>query len=252
MKEKVMKKVNNFGKIGLIIGHVCRVLTVLAAICVILFSVVMVTLSGKFVDVAYYTGVKWSMNLSGFSEEDRANVVDEFLETVEEEQAGQIRIQNTDFSAASGQLNFKMQDEEMDVINAEYDEETDSIRVDTRTKDISITTPVKMIVLSICVILCAVAEFVTFTFLIQLCREFKTCETPFTQSIVDRMKKVAYSLIPWCITYPLMDASVEMLATNTFAFSLNLGLIFVVFAIISLTYMFRYGVMLQQESDETL
>ena len=252
MKEKVMKKVNNFGKVGIVVGHICRGVSILAALAIVLFAIGTCFISENLGEMQYYNGVKWSLNLSEFSEEDKQEIVPSILGSVDAGEAEDIVLQNKEVKTTAGDITIKFKEEEMEIVSAEYDENTDILLVDTRTNDINILQPVKVLVLAICVVLSAVAEIITFTFVIKLCKEFKTCETPFTQNIVDHMKKVAYSLIPWCITYPLMEAAFEMMVSNTFAFTLNLGLIFVVFVIVSLTYMFRYGVMLQQESDETL
>lgn len=252
MKENVVKKVNGFGKIGVVVGHVCRGFSVVAAIGILLFSIGSILLAGKLGDVEYYNGVKWTLNLASFDEEDREEILSEIMESIENDAEGNLVIQESELKVAKGEVSLAVQNDDMSVVSAEYDEENETILIDTRAEDINIFMPLKVVITTICVILTAVAEVITFTFVIKLCRKFKTCETPFSQPIVNDLKKVTLSLIPWCITYPLLEASLEMMATNRFAFSLDLGLIFVVFAINALTYIFRYGAMLQQESDETL
>lgn len=252
MKENVIKKVNTFGKVGIVVGHICRIISIVAAVGMILFAIGTVLVSDRLGEIEYYSGVKWTMNFSEFSEEDKAEIIPLILEELENNETDELLIQSSKVNASTGHLNLSMQGEEMSIVSTEYDEDNSTIMVDARTNDINVLPPVKVVILSLCVVLTAVAEVITFTFVIKLCKEFKHCETPFAQSIVTNLKKVAYSLIPWCITYPLLDAGLEMMASNTFAFSIDLGLVFVVFAIISLTYIFRYGAVLQQESDETL
>ena len=93
---------------------------------------------------------------------------------------------------------------------------------------------------------------VTITFIIKLCKEFKTCETPFSNDVIKRMKQVGYSLIPWCFTYPTAEAAANFMVSNNLNLSIDLGMIIMVLVVIALTHIFKYGAMLQQESDETL
>ena len=83
MKENVIKKVNGFGKIGVVVGHVCRGFSVAAAIGILLFSIGSILLAGKLGDVEYYNGVKWTLNLASFDEEDREGLA-EFVRIFEE------------------------------------------------------------------------------------------------------------------------------------------------------------------------
>lgn len=96
------------------------------------------------------------------------------------------------------------------------------------------------------------AIFVTVTFIIKLCKEFKTCETPFSEGVIKRMKQVGYSMLPWFIVFPTAEAAANFMVTNNLNISLDIGMLIMALVVLALTYIFKYGAMLQQESDETL
>ena len=68
------------------------------------------------------------------------------------------------------------------------------------------------------------------------------------------MQNLAYALIPWAFATSFKDAATESLIKggNDFAWSLDLGVVLVVLVVFLLVYIFKYGAILQQESDETL
>ena len=94
--------------------------------------------------------------------------------------------------------------------------------------------------------------FITITFIVKLCKEFKTCETPFSEGVIKRIKQVGFSLIPWCIMYPTAEAAANFMVSNNLNISIDIGMIIMVLVVLALAYIFQYGAMLQQESDETL
>lgn len=98
------------------------------------------------------------------------------------------------------------------------------------------------------------AHFVLLFFISNVCKAFKTCESPFDANVIDSMKKLAIALIPWGIVLAIAEGLTEGFASGlrSFSFSVDLGVVFVILVIWALTTVFKYGAMLQQESDETL
>lgn len=83
---------------------------------------------------------------------------------------------------------------------------------------------------------------------------FMECETPFTVEIADYFKKVAVAFIPAVVAGWLMEAATEWVATGVFdlVIGIDLTMVLVVVVVLMMSEIFRYGVMLQTESDETL
>lgn len=90
-------------------------------------------------------------------------------------------------------------------------------------------------------------------FVLSLCNEVSRCRTPFEESVIDKMKRLAFALIPFCF----IDALAQNISSTAFtSFSLdgsfNISVLIVVLVILALVYIFKYGAELQQQSDETL
>ena len=79
-----------------------------------------------------------------------------------------------------------------------------------------------------------------------LMKEFKNCDSPFTDSIAKKMKTFAYFLIPFVVI-----SSLEVGGGNV-VFSLNLGMVAMIIIVFVLAMIFSYGTKLQQQADETL
>ena len=67
-------------------------------------------------------------------------------------------------------------------------------------------------------------------------------------------QNLAYSLIPWAFFTTVSDGMVTGMMTGKTQFNVgvDLGMVLVIVIIFALTYIFKYGAVLQQESDETL
>ena len=68
------------------------------------------------------------------------------------------------------------------------------------------------------------------------------------------MQNLAISLIPWTIVSSVSDSVVASYLQGglQFQFNLDLSVALVVLIVFILVYIFKYGAILQQESDETL
>ena len=68
------------------------------------------------------------------------------------------------------------------------------------------------------------------------------------------MTSFAFSLIPWVFLSSLVNSVSNSITTGGphVSLSINLGMILIILVIFALTLIFKYGAVLQQESDETL
>ncbi len=87
-----------------------------------------------------------------------------------------------------------------------------------------------------------------------LCKAFRDCESPFEENVIKKMQNLAYALIPWAFATSFKDIVKESLLKGgaDFVWSLDLGVVLMVLVVFLLVYIFKYGAILQQESDETL
>ncbi len=107
-------------------------------------------------------------------------------------------------------------------------------------------------VVVIIVMLYSIMTLVTLFFLSSLAKAFKDCRTPFAQDIIKKMQRLAFSLIPWVLFSALRSTAIQYISSKQLSFSLELSPLLTMGIILALSYIFKYGAMLQQESDETL
>ena len=87
-----------------------------------------------------------------------------------------------------------------------------------------------------------------------LFKNFKECETPFTIETVNDFKNLAVSLIPVMVMSWVVQAVTVFITTGVLDIEIGVDLTVVmcVVVILMMSEIFRYGTMLQTESDETL
>ena len=85
-----------------------------------------------------------------------------------------------------------------------------------------------------------------------LMKEFMTCDSPFSDGVVKKMRSFAIALIPCMIVAQGMKIVVGGLVSGSFTMNVDLISVAFVFIIFVLTMVFRYGTMLQKEHDETI
>lgn len=97
--------------------------------------------------------------------------------------------------------------------------------------------------------------FVSTVFAGKLAKSFRDCTSPFEENVIRNMKAFAYSLIPWSVISSVVGyfcTKIWMSGSTGFDFSIDISIIVIVLVMLALAYIFQYGAVLQQESDETL
>lgn len=99
-----------------------------------------------------------------------------------------------------------------------------------------------------------IATLIVLIILNRLSREFKKCDTPFSDGVIHWMTVFAWVLLGASVLSELASAiaSSMMFRGGSFHFSLNLTMVFITLIVLFLTMIFRYGAKLQHEADETL
>lgn len=86
-------------------------------------------------------------------------------------------------------------------------------------------------------------------------KELEKCESPFSDGVVKGMTRFAISLIPYAVIHTSASSIGKDILTSggfDFDFSLDLTVVFAALVVVLLILIFKYGVALQKESDETL
>ena len=231
MKQEVVAKINKFGKIGEVIAQISRIFVILGAVILLAAGIFMLAVPKDLFTLDYYVGMDMQVDLDAVGE----TVTDEDIEKLNMEA----------YSVA-------VDGEEMEMVDFTVDRDNNTVAIEMASQPTNIFHPVKIVIFILVETLLMVVNFITITFIIKLCKEFKTCETPFSAGVIKRIKQVGFSLIPWCIMYPTAEAAADFMVTNNLNISIDIGMIIMVLVVLALAYIFQYGAMLQQESDETL
>lgn len=80
-----------------------------------------------------------------------------------------------------------------------------------------------------------------------LAKALRYCRSPFEDQVIIKMRHLAWALIPWFVAGAMHYSSLQGIHLQ-----LDLTVLLSVFIILVLIYIFRYGAILQRESDETL
>ncbi|MBO5081124.1 MAG: DUF2975 domain-containing protein [Lachnospiraceae bacterium] len=231
MKQEVVAKINKFGKIGEVVAQISRIFVILGAVILLAAGIFMLAVPKDLFTLDYYVGMDMQVDLDAIGE----TVTDEDIEELNMEA----------YSVA-------VDGEEMEMVDFTVDRDNNTVAIEMASQPTNIFHPVKIVIFILVETLLMVVNFITITFIIKLCKEFKTCETPFSAGVIKRIKQVGFSLIPWCIMYPTAEAAANFMVSNNLNISIDIGMIIMVLVVLALAYIFQYGAMLQQESDETL
>ena len=174
-----------------------------------------------------------------FSQEDKAAFAAGLKDGIEDEERKEFRM-NMD---GNGSVY------EAEEIFMEDDSVTVKGTVDTYTVELG-----DLRLVMVMAMIAMVALLVTLIFAGKLCRAFRDCESPFEEGVVKNLTAIAYSLFPWVVLNSVSSSVRETIFTNNVQLILgvDLGVVAVILLIFVLAYIFKYGAVLQQESDETL
>lgn len=231
MKQEVVAKINKFGKIGEVIAQISRIFVILGAVILLAAGILMLAMPKDFIAMDYYVGMDMMVNLDAVGE------------TITEDDMAELE---------ADAYTVTTSDTEMVIVDVEADAEANTLNVKFASEPTNMFNATKIVIFILLQLLLMVVNFITITFIVKLCKEFKTCETPFSEGVIKRIKQVGFSLIPWCIVYPTAEAAANFMVSNNLNISIDIGMIIMVLVVLALAYIFQYGAMLQQESDETL
>ncbi|MBQ7766021.1 MAG: DUF2975 domain-containing protein [Lachnospiraceae bacterium] len=231
MKQEVVAKINKFGKIGEVIAQISRILVILGAVILLAAGILMLAIPKDLLTIDYYVGMDMQMDLDAVGE------------TITEEDMAELE---------ADAYTVTTSDTEMVIVDVKADEEANTLNIKLASEPTNMFNTSKIVIFILLQLILMVVNFITITFIVKLCKEFKTCETPFSEGVIKRIKQVGFSLIPWCIVYPTAEAATDFMVTNNLNISIDIGMIIMVLVVLALAHIFKYGAMLQQESDETL
>lgn len=237
MKEQAIQKINSMGKVGGILILIAKILCGIALALSIIGSIIIVCIPKDFITLQGSTNGTVIINMDaigrGLTDEERDNINN-----------------GKTFGDDTFTYGFSANKVTLDQFSAE----DDTIRIsstDTLTNSISLRDLGYVLVTAVITI---AMTLVSLFFAGFLCKAFKECQSPFEENVIKKMRGFAYSLIPWVILNSTSRSMIDSLLNGKLnvRISLDITMLIIVLIILALVYIFQYGAMLQQESDETL
>ena len=235
-KESAIAKINKYGKIGKIITRIMMVFVILGAVSTLISAIAMKVMPNDIITLNLGTQAECIINPSATGEnisiEDMNMLVDQI---------------NNGF--IKGGLNLGTVSLQFDNAQVDGDKIVANAGGNTGKVELSnIGNALFFVVFSL------ILTFISILFGNKLCKAFEKCESPFEENVITRMRHFAFSLIPWALFAEIPEYAINSVFGNNLntGFDLDMNVVFTVLIILALTIVFKYGAILQQESDETL
>ena len=236
MKNETITKVNKIGNVGQIIATIGKVVIAIGAIACLVSGIILLAMPDDMlaIHVEGKAAVEINMPIMNgqliMSTGDGPSVVVGSVST-----NGSLELNGMEYGIVG-----MTPTETGFLVNAE---------ADTYTLHLNQLTSVVFIAAVNCVAMWVVMHFVE-----KLCKIFKECETPFTEEVVQTLKKVAIALIPMAFMSNLTSSVTNSIMSGNvnIVIGVDMTTILLVLIIFMLAAIFSYGTVLQQESDETL
>lgn len=247
MKEQAIQKINKVGKISYAVAVICKILLIAALVCSLVGAVIWLKLPESTVKVTQSGTMTVEMNQEGIgASQSELKEMQEALEAGEQLQVNQVTngIMNSGFELTLSNQTY---------IPTDMEVTEDSVIVEMISEDNSFSMrAIAGILMSVSVVM--IMSIITLTFVESLCKAFRDCESPFEEAVIKKMHRLAICLIPWTLVSSIGDSITNSIMHGglNWTVSIDLGVVLVVLIVLILVYIFKYGAVLQQESDETL
>ncbi len=246
MKEQAIKKINTIGKISYIAAIIAKCIVIAGLVATVLVSVLCFTVFGDAIKMDMTGKIDLEMDC------ETLNIDYDMLEGIDDEDTDikkqTVQIGNDKVGTVAS---ISISEQDYKAMNVEIKDDTlfaklESENISFTTKDVGLL----MILAGISLVM----TIVTISFVEALCKAFRDCTSPFDGKVIKKMQNLAISLIPWTIVSSVIDSTVDSFMQGGLQLQLNidLGVALVVLIVFILVYIFKYGAVLQQESDETL
>lgn len=245
MKEAAIKKINTIGKFSYIAAVIAKAFVIVGLVVSILVAVICFAVFGDSMkaEVAGTVDIELDCEKFDITYEDIMDGIDE--------DGTEIKKQSLSIGDSSGNMILSLSDEDFQTMNVEIKDDVLTAKLGAENcsftmKDVGVLLFVSCIAM--------IMTIVTISFIEALCKEFRDCTSPFDGKVIKKMQNLAFSLIPWTIISSISNSFVDSFIKGglQLEFNIDLGVVLVVLIVFVLVYIFKYGAVLQQESDETL
>ena len=231
MKNEAVMKINKMGKVGGIIILVMKILLIIGFVGSLIGFITTSILPDDLVTFTMHGDADVVVDLSRFG----ADIFDK---------AGAAAESSTSSIAFNGST--------LDVTDISHSGSIMNITASGQLSEFNFSSVSKLILVGMIDI---TMLLITMFFAGFLAKAFKTCESPFEENVIRKMRNFAISLIPWAVLSTITDNITNALFAGKDFYvhlGINLNMVFVILIVFALTYIFKYGGQLQKEADETL
>ncbi|MCR4947055.1 MAG: DUF2975 domain-containing protein [Lachnospiraceae bacterium] len=231
-KEQAVKSINSIGKAGYIIAKICKIGLIIGMIGSLIAAIVLFVIPNDL----------FRVSLTG-------NGVAEFNFEAADKSVIPVDIDESTIKEFDLELN---QD---DYVSTEM-----TVSEDGKMMTIALSggekyaSPDRVAVILLIAAVYMIICIVVMSFVEKLCKALKTSESPFAENVITSMERFSWSLIPWAVLTSMFENYVDQAFSRNINLEMGISLssVLVVVLIFGLVRVFKYGAVLQQESDETL
>lgn len=246
MKEQTISKLNKFGHVGQIIALVVRIIVIIALIGTIVGTIIVGAMPENLAAIHINSTAELEMgsDITRFIGFDNASIPDDFFDDMD-------AAMEDDLSNA---VTFDIDELGMSFAYDRVEERDGSpVWFFTAEAPLEITKKTLMRPLILSDITLALVLVCVWFFGI-MCKKLRYSRSPFATDFIDSMRNFAITLIPWVVMTSVTSTLSNGVFTNhmDFSFGINIGMLVIVVLMFVLIRIFRYGAILQQESDETI
>lgn len=236
MNNSAIQKINGFGKAGRIIANICKILVIIAIVAVIVATVILFILPKDLVQIRMDAQADVTVNygqLNGVAKHLTPSSAEDILEEIQDD------------------IDFEFNGMEFTMDTAEVTDE--SILVGATAKVRTLDMGHIRIVLIFAIFALALV-LVSMHFICSFCKALEVCKSPFEDNMIRKMQQLAWALVCLPFASSIAQSISESVMTGRVSIGLHIDMmeVIVILAVFALTYIFKYGAVLQRESDETL
>lgn len=236
MNNSAIQKINGFGKAGRIIANICKILVIIAIVAMIVATVIMFVLPTDLVQIRMDAHADVTVNydkMGSFAKLLTPSTAEEMLDDLQED---------SDFEFNG--MEFAVDTAEVTNENIHF-----SANAQVNTLDVG-----HIRIVLIFAIFALALVLVSMHFICSFCKALEVCKSPFEDNMIRKMQQLAWALVCLPFASSIAESISESILLSSLRISLHIDLmeVIVILAVFALTYIFKYGAVLQRESDETL
>ncbi len=234
-KDNAISKINSIGKAGSIISRIAMVFLAIGVIIAVLSGIFFLSVPKEDLVLEFDNNATFTLNTG-------SKVLNSIFGVNSEDISGEV---------ARGSM--AINGDEYTFVDADYDANS-KIATYTLAGNGATVTAGRFAVVAWIAASWAAINIVLLFFVKKLCDALKVCHSPFEESIITGIQKCAWVLIPWVVFGGFFETTLSTAFSSTIrtGFDLNIPTVLVILLLFGLAYVFKYGSVLQTESDETL